>query len=244
MKNVLASIALGLTALVGSTSAELVEVIGGQTNVVLDVGRLAGLGVNITDLIGPVIVPGNLDPTNPGSVAFGINPRDAASLPTTFSYDPSDFLGTFSGTIEHAGAVEFNDALVLGNFSIGFDANRPNLNPAFSGFVVRDNIGFPGVTVFDIGDPMVLTADETALEISGDLLISTECGRLTATQSIPPLWQSLHNRGSGHRSSLDTTNMLPKRRDTAESAWAASGDSLRNNVTSDDGWCATVGSNC
>jgi hypothetical protein len=174
MKNVLASIALGLTALVGSTSAELVEVIGGQTNVVLDVGRLAGLGVNITDLIGPVIVPGNLDPTNPGSVAFGINPRDAASLPTTFSYDPSDFLGTFSGTIEHAGAVEFNDALVLGNFSIGFDANRPNLNPAFSGFVVRDNIGFPGVTVFDIGDPMVLTADETALEISGDLLISTE----------------------------------------------------------------------
>lgn len=66
-----------------------------------------------------VIAPGDL---GSDSVAFGIHPRDAATLPTTFLF-PAGSLAPFSGTIEHSGSVFFNgDSVQVGDFTIGFDA--------------------------------------------------------------------------------------------------------------------------
>ena len=113
--------ALAITT-AGASHAQ-VDIVGGQTSVLLDTATLsAAASLDLSGVSGPVIAPGNL---GAGSVAFPINPRSAASLPTTFSYDPANFLGTFSGTIEHTGSVLFNAGTVeVGNFTIGFDAAR------------------------------------------------------------------------------------------------------------------------
>ena len=106
-----------------------VEIGSGQTSVLLDVELIENAaGLTLSGVSADVIAPGNL---GADSVAFAINPRDAASLPTTFSYDSSNFLGTFAGTIEHTGSVFFNsDSVEVGNFTIGFD-----------GALVRSDIG-------------------------------------------------------------------------------------------------------
>ena len=120
-----------------SGQANAVSVSSGQTSVLLDTPLLATVGLSLSGVGGPVIVPGNL---GPDSVAFSINGRDAAApaLPTTFSYTAGT-LAPFSGTIEHTGTVLFNDgALEVGNFTIGFDAGRAGA--ATSGFFVADNV--------------------------------------------------------------------------------------------------------
>ena len=58
-------------------------VVGGQTNVLLDVSLLGSVGLNLSGVSEDVIAPGNL---GDDSVAFAINSRDATSLPTTFAY--------------------------------------------------------------------------------------------------------------------------------------------------------------
>jgi hypothetical protein len=134
---------------------------GGRTSVALDFATLETVGLVFSGVSGDVIVPGDI----PDSVAFAINPRDAASLPTTFAYDPSDFLGTFSGTIEHAGSVFFNDGTVqVGNLSIGFIAER--------GFTVTSTVGVEGI-LFDLG-VTGLDAGTNFLRVDADLLVSPE----------------------------------------------------------------------
>ena len=161
----------------GIVQAQTVDVVGGATSVALDTDTLsAAAGLDLSGVSGDVIVPGTL----PDSVAFGINSRDAASLPTTFSYDPADFLGTFSGTIEHTGSVFFNmDTIEVGNFTIAFDAARVgNLGGAGSGFFVESTTGL-AATLFDVVDIDLgnLVADETDLIIPADLAVSPEFGQ-------------------------------------------------------------------
>ncbi len=171
MSRNLVSLAVAAGFVSGAFAAN-VEITGGQTNVLLDTATLSSAaGLDLSSVSSDVISPGTL----PGSVAFGINPRDAAMLPTTFAYDSSDFLGTFSGTIEHTGSVFFNsDAVEVGNFTIGFDAARVGtLSGAASGFFVESTTGVAAI-LFDIENPTTLSATDTSLEIGADLLVSPE----------------------------------------------------------------------
>lgn len=159
----------------GSVHAEQVGVLGGQTNVLLDTELLSSAAsLELSSVAGPVIAPGNL---GPDSVAFPINARDAATLPTTFAYDSDDFLGTFSGTIEHEGSVRFNaDTVDVGDFTIGFDGARAGtLDGKASGFFVQDNVDL-GAILFDIENPSTLSATATELVIGANLLVSPEFG--------------------------------------------------------------------
>jgi hypothetical protein len=161
--------------LAGSVHAEQVGVLGGQTNVLLDTELLSSAAsLELSSVAGPVIAPGNL---GPDSVAFPINARDAAMLPTTFAYDSDDFLGTFSGTIEHQGSVRFNsDTVDVGDFTIGFDAGRVGtLDGKASGFFVQDNVSL-GAILFDVENPSTLSATATELVIGANLLVSPEFG--------------------------------------------------------------------
>lgn len=162
---------LGISLVAGSVGAQTVGVVGGLTSVALDFDTLAAAAsLNLSGVSSDVIAPGLL----PDSVAFNINGRSAANLPTTFAYDPSDFLGSFSGSIEHTGSVFFNDNTVeVGNFSIGFDAARAVGNA--SGFFVESTTGIAAI-LFDIGAPSTLNPGSQTLEINADLLVSAEFG--------------------------------------------------------------------
>ncbi|MFG0305071.1 MAG: hypothetical protein ACF8Q5_02515 [Phycisphaerales bacterium JB040] len=172
MRNTAIAAALAVTGT--AALANDVEVADGQTSVVLDFATLeAAASLAFSSVSGDVIAPGSLE----GSVAFPINARDAAMLPTTFAYDYTDFLGTFSGTIEHTGSVLFNDDTVeVGNFTIGFDAGRVGtLEGAASGFFVESTTGVAAI-LFDIGAPSALSAGAFELVIGADLLVSPEFG--------------------------------------------------------------------
>jgi len=155
-----------------------VDVLGGQTSVALDFDALeSAAGLTLSSVTPDVVSPGEL----PGSVAFGINGR-SDTLPTTFSYDPSDFLGTFSGTIEHSGSVLFNaDAIAVGDFTIGFDAGRAM--GAASGFFVESAAGLSAI-LFDIAAPSALTATVSELSIQADLLVSNEFATLLVNEGL------------------------------------------------------------
>ena len=160
IRMILPAVAAGAVA--ASASAELVGVVGGQTNVALDFKLIeAATGLALAGVSEGVIVPGNL----PDSVAFGITSPLAASLPTTFAYDSDDFFGTFSGTIEHRGAVFFGGAadVALGNFTIGYNAD-------LAAFQVGDNLDL-GIALFDVAISKAAPEVDT-FEVWGDLLIS------------------------------------------------------------------------
>jgi hypothetical protein len=163
--------AITTLGMAGLASAQSVGVIGGQTSVLLDTETLSSAAsLDLSGVSDDVINPGEL----PGSVAFGINARNAASLPTTFSYDPSDFLGTFGGAIEHTGSVFFNaDSVEVGNFTIGFDAARAI--GSNSGFFVESTTGISAV-LFDVAAPSLLDPGTDELIIEANLLVSAEFG--------------------------------------------------------------------
>ena len=151
------------------------DVGGGQTNVVLDTALLSSAAsLNLSSVSPDVISPGSLA----GSVAFGINSRTAATLPTTFAYNPATFPagGSFSGTIEHQGSVFFNaNAVEVGDFTIGFDGARAGtLGGAASGFYVASTTGIAAI-LFDLG---VTSADPqpATLDVGANLLVSPEFG--------------------------------------------------------------------
>ena len=147
-----------------SANADMVEVVGGQTSVLLDL-ELIG---SVTDLVltgvsDDTIVPGNL---GPDSIAFAITSPDAASNPTTFMYDTDDFFGTFSGVIGHRGTITFNESITIGNFDVGYDV-------ALEAFTVTDTV-FDGTglgSVFAIGITDA-AAGEATFDVMGDLLIT------------------------------------------------------------------------
>ncbi len=172
------STAMALAASIGLAVQAQNDVIGGQTNVLLDTAALsAAASLDLSGTGGPVIAPGDL---GAASVAFPINARDAASLPTTFSYE--DGLASFSGTIEHTGTVLFNsDTVEVGNFTIGFDAARATGNN--SGFFVESTTGIAAI-LFDIEAPSGLTADSTDLSIEANLLVSPEFAGFLQNNSL------------------------------------------------------------
>ena len=170
-------VAVAIVVMMSATlgNAATVDVTGGRTSVVLDTEALSSAaGLTLSGTSPEVQSPGDLE----NSVAFPITPRDAAVRPTTFSYDPVDFLNTFSGTIEHAGTISFNEnAVTVGNFTIGFEAVRAGtLEGAASGFYVRSNTDVDAI-LFDVAQPSALNASETLLALDADLLVSPEFGQ-------------------------------------------------------------------
>ena len=156
------------------TVARAVDVVSGQTSVLPDLGTLEAAASLVLSGTSDDVLPGNL---GDGSVAFAINPRNAAVLPTTFSYDPATFpaAGSFSGSIEHSGSLFFNDdAVEVGDFTIGFDGDRAGtLNGTASGFFVESNAGIAAI-VFDVGAPSQAIATASDLTVAADLLVSPE----------------------------------------------------------------------
>jgi len=157
--------------LVEGFASSLIEVNGGQTSVALDLDTLDAVGLVLSGASEDVIAEGSIE----GSVAFPINGRDAATpaVATTFVYDPTDFLGSFDGTIEHIGSLFFNeDATELGSFTIGFDPTR--VGDERSGFFVASTVGIMD-TLFDAASAdLAVIATDTSLQIDGDLLVSAE----------------------------------------------------------------------
>lgn len=155
-----------------SAQAELVSVVeDGDTSVLFGNGALASLGLGIAGVDDDTQVPGDLGPF---SVAFDINDRDEV-LPTSFSYQDGDFLGTFSGTIEHSGEVDLEilateQIVTVGDFTIGFDGSR--VGGDRTGFFVLDNQDL-GIILFDLANPIV-EAFDVSLVIAADLLVSEE----------------------------------------------------------------------
>ena len=151
-----AAIAAG-AVVASSATADMVGIVGGQTNVTLDFALLssaAGL-----DLSG--ITPGTLITEDPSTVGFVITPPNAFDGPSTFGYDTGDFGGSFGGGIQHRGGVYFNDnAILVGNFGIGFD----------DGWFVNSNVGLEG-QLFDV-DITSATPTADSFLAAGDLKVS------------------------------------------------------------------------
>ncbi|MEM9413270.1 MAG: hypothetical protein AAGA30_19325, partial [Planctomycetota bacterium] len=158
--------------------AQTAFVDGGKTSVLLDTALLSAAASLDLSSVSSDVNEGNL---GTGSVAFDINGRDAASLPTTFSYTPGS-LAPFFGAIEHTGSVFFNnDTVEVGNFTIGFDANRVSGNT--SGFFVESTTGINAV-LFDVGTPSLLDASANSLGIQADLLVSNEFSDFLNTNGL------------------------------------------------------------
>lgn len=168
------TLVIALCAAISGT-VRAVEVAGGQTSVALDTALLASAAsLNLSSVSADVIAPGSL----PGSVAFPINSRTAATLPTTFSYNPATFpaLGSFAGAIEHQGSVFFNaNAVEVGDFTIGFNAARAGtLGGQASGFYVESTTGIAAI-LFDL-KVNGANPQPTSLVVDADLLVSPEFG--------------------------------------------------------------------
>lgn len=160
------------------TAVAQIDVIGGQTSVLLDTATLSSAAsLDLSSVSPEVIAPGSLGDM---SVAFGINPRDAMMLPTTFSYEPG--LAGFGGSIEHTGSVFFNmDSVEVGNFTIGFDDTR--IGGSRSGFFVASTTGIEAI-LFDVASPRDLSATTSGLRIEADLLVSSEFASFLQTAGL------------------------------------------------------------
>lgn len=172
------TLACALSLILVAARADAIDLVGGQTSVLLDTATLSSAAsLNLSSVSPEVIAPGEL---TAASVAFAINSPDAAMAPTTFTFEPG--LASFSGTIEHTGSVLFNSDMVeVGDFSIGFDAGR--VGDDRSGFFVESTVGIPAI-LFDVATPSTLSATSTELVIGADLLVSSEFAGFLLSNSL------------------------------------------------------------
>ena len=146
------------------------RVSGGVTSVSLDPDVLALAGFQIVDAANTV---------TPASESFLVG--FSITKPTNFDFTTSNGFTPVGGTIEHEGTVvlgatESDATLTVGNFSIGFDAERVAGNA--SGFFVADTFSGLGI-LFDVSSPGSLQLDDATLSIGdADLLISPEFAEL------------------------------------------------------------------
>jgi len=189
MKNPLLATVIGTIAGATLSSAAIVELSSGVTSVDLDFAALenaAGLVLQGTD---------NTVPAATGfAVGFPVNPRNAAEVPTNFTFDSPNF-SPFAGTIEHTGTVSFGlgqGGVILGNFTIGFDASR--VVGEASGFFVASTTGglVSGLDaiIFDISGP-VPAASASGLTLTGTeatggagLLVSPELAGVLGDENL------------------------------------------------------------
>ncbi|NJK48711.1 PEP-CTERM sorting domain-containing protein [Candidatus Gracilibacteria bacterium] len=144
-----------------SYAASVFLVNSGVTSVTLDTELLASVGLSLT----------GADNTVPAAdrflVGFNITPE------TNFTFSNANGFTLLGGAIAHEGSVTFNDALTVGNFSIGFDQTRVTENA--SGLFVRDTLDTEAI-LFDVVTPSELAFEEAEeiLFLEAELLISDE----------------------------------------------------------------------
>ena len=158
MNKFVCATALAASAVVASNaSADVVGIVGGQTNVTLDFALLSSAaGLNFSG-----ITTGTLVTEDPSTVGFVITPPNAFDGPSTFGYDSDDFGASFGGGIQHRGGVFFNDdAILVGNFGIGFDG----------GWFVDSNAGLEG-RLFDV-DITSASPTSSMFDAEGTLKVS------------------------------------------------------------------------
>lgn len=149
--------------------ASNLQINSGVTNVFLDEPLLESVGLNLT---------GASNTVTPQSddflVGFNITPK------TNFTFNNDNGFSLVGGSIEHSGSVTFNNALTVGNFSIGFDQSRARGQA--SGFFVKDTIT-TGAVLFDIAN-IAPAANGNNLQINGNLLVSQELAGLLNNQAL------------------------------------------------------------
>ncbi|NJL36356.1 MAG: PEP-CTERM sorting domain-containing protein [Leptolyngbyaceae cyanobacterium RM2_2_4] len=149
------------TALVpAQATAETFQVESGVTSVFLDLPLLESIGLNLTGTSDNIVPPVSDD----FLVGFEITDD------TDFSFSDEGGFTLIGGSIEHTGSITFNDAITVGDFSIGFDASR--VSDAATGFFVQDTLD-TGAILFDVAS-IVPTVDGEDLTIAGGLLVSPE----------------------------------------------------------------------
>lgn len=177
MKIKLPSLLTAVLALPGSAFAQSIFVVGGTTSVSLNTDLLASAA--------GLTLSGALDTVDaaPGFGGVGFTTVGFSILPTSNFTFTETTLAPFTGTIEHSGTVSFNGNTVdLGNFTIGFDALR--VGDDRSGFFVQDTFSL-GAILFDIAFPVVDSATESTLAITGSsLLVSAELGAFLVDQNL------------------------------------------------------------
>ncbi|MEB3212238.1 MAG: hypothetical protein VKL39_12830 [Leptolyngbyaceae bacterium] len=144
-----------------SNNTFLVE--AGTTSVFLDLPLLESVaGLSLTGVDSNAI---------PFSSDFQVGFAITDETDFTFTADP---FAPVDGSIEHEGTVTFNNAVTIGDFSIGFDANR--VSDAASGFFVADTLEGNGLEIlFDISIPGILETTDDELTIAdADLLLAPE----------------------------------------------------------------------
>ena len=148
------------------TDLNLVRIEGGTTTVALD-GQLIASATELT-------LAGNVeDSVEPISVDFAI------SESSDFLFSSNDGFAPIVGEIEHTGTVTFGSPagdITVGDFAIGFDADRQNENA--SGFFVENTVEgvLPdGAILFDVSNPESLEITDTGLSVgSANLLVASE----------------------------------------------------------------------
>jgi len=165
---------VSFVALPEQANAATFSLQSGVTSVGLDLRTLGSVGLNLTGSSGTV-PPVSSD----FLVGFTITPNTTF----TFNNSGSSIVPPFSGTIEHTGSVTFNNALTVGNFSIGFNPARA-IGSA-SGFFVRDTIT-TGAVLFDLAAPRTAAFNEQNLGVNvvGDLLVSPELAGVLGNSSL------------------------------------------------------------
>jgi MYXO-CTERM domain-containing protein len=195
--------AVAAAGVVGAASADLVDVVGGQTNVLLDFELISSVtDLELTGISNGVIAPGNL---GEGSVAFAITSPYAETGATNFQYDTMDFFGSFSGSIGHRGTLTFNEAITIGNFEIGYDAGLEAFTVSdtfFNGsglgalFAVGINDASPMLSTFDVTGDLLITANFATILIDLGLTSTDLTGADVGDAWIQGLNQSVPSPGA------------------------------------------------
>jgi len=155
------------TALISSVvvsapaTAATLQIGEGVTSVFLDLPTLeSAAGLTLTGASSDVVPPVSSD----FLVGFTITPE------TDFAFSDESGFTYLGGSIEHIGSITFNNSVSVGNFSIGFDANRASSSA--SGFFVQDTLTTNAI-LFDIANVVPALVNNN-VTISGDLLVSQE----------------------------------------------------------------------
>ena len=143
------------------------EIASGATSLFLDFSLFESAGLLIQN------AAPTADPfSNQFQLGFEISPS------TNFGFESNPF-SPLAGTIEHTGTISFlansDIELTIGDFSVGFDANR--ISETTSGFFVADTLEDPlGVDIlFDLSVPDRLQVQAETLTIADtDLLLAPE----------------------------------------------------------------------
>lgn len=161
-----------LVSIPTQAQAAVFQVDSGVTSVFLDLPLL--------DSAAGLVLTGTENTVDPASGPFQVGFTITAD--TDFSFSDEGTFTFLGGSIEHEGTVTFNDSVTVGDFSIGFDADRINSTTGASGFFVQDTASL-GAILFDLTNVVPsLTGD--VVTIDGDLLVSSEFAGFLGDQSL------------------------------------------------------------